>query len=183
MMDTHQTITHRRIPSLEEQQLHRSRSSTKKTWENNTSRMTSNQQWRRSQQLNEVERSAQDHISGIIKDAQRVAPIIPKELSGDEAQGTTMAWSTQPNRHTETSVHPPLAGYIGYAALHEARLGSTYVELPTDPPQSTYVNFTHTQEEIPVDRQLAAQPLEGSQDSTILILAKLSHEEQWSLCE
>jgi hypothetical protein len=77
-------------------------------------------------------------------------------------------------------VHPPLAGYIGYAALHEA---STYVELPTDPPQSTYVNFTHTQGEIPVDRQLAAPPLEGSQDSTVLTLDKLSREEQQSLCE
>jgi hypothetical protein len=80
-------------------------------------------------------------------------------------------------------VHLPLAGYIGYAASHEARLGSTYVELPTDPPQSTYVNFTHTQGEIPGDRQLAAQPLEGSQDSTVLTLAKLSREEQQSLCE
>jgi hypothetical protein len=63
-----------------------------------------------------------------------------------------MAWSTQPNRYTETLVHPPLAGYIKYAASHEARLGSTYVELPTDPPQLTYVDFTHTQGEIPVDR-------------------------------
>jgi hypothetical protein len=44
-------------------------------------------------------------------------------------------------------------------------------------------DFTHTQGEIPVDRQLAAQPLEGSQDATVLTLAKFSHEEQWNLCE
>jgi hypothetical protein len=80
-------------------------------------------------------------------------------------------------------VHPPLADYIGYAALHKARLGYMYGKLPTDPPQSIYVNFTHTQGEIPVDRQLVAQPLEGSQDATVLTLAKFSCEEQWSLCE
>jgi hypothetical protein len=80
-------------------------------------------------------------------------------------------------------VHLPLAGYIGYAASHKARLGSTYGKLSTDPPQSTYVNFTYTQGEIPVDRQLVAQPLEGSQDATVLTLAILSHKEQQSLCE
>jgi hypothetical protein len=58
----------------------------KKTRGNDTSWMTSNQQWQRSQQLNKVERSAQDHILGVIKNVRRVAPIIPKELSGDEAQ-------------------------------------------------------------------------------------------------
>jgi hypothetical protein len=57
------------------------------------------------------------------------------------------------------------------------------VELPTNPPQSTYVNFTHTQGEIPVDRQLAALLLEGSQNSTVLTLAELSCKEQRSLCE
>jgi hypothetical protein len=66
---------------------------------------------------------------------QRVVPIIPKELSGDKAQGTTTTWSTQLNRHTKMSVHSPLADYIGYAASHEARLGYTYGKLPTDPPQ------------------------------------------------
>jgi hypothetical protein len=81
------------------------------------------------------------------------------------------------------SVHLPLAGYIGYAALHGARLGPTYVELHTDPPQSTYVDAIHTQGEIPVDRQLAAQLLEGPQDSTVLTLSKLSRKEQQSLYE
>jgi hypothetical protein len=81
------------------------------------------------------------------------------------------------------SVHPPLVGYIGHTASHEARLGSTHVELHTGPPQSTYVDSIHTQGEIPVDRQLAAQPLEGPQDSTVLTLSKLSHEEQGSLYE
>jgi hypothetical protein len=80
-------------------------------------------------------------------------------------------------------VHPPVAGYIGYAISHGARLGPTYAEIHTDLPQSTYVDAIHTQGEIPVDKQLAAQPLEGSQDSTVLTLSKLSHEEQWSLCE
>jgi hypothetical protein len=55
------------------------------------------------------------------------------------------------------SVHLPLVGYIGHAALHRARLGPTYVEIHTDPPQLTYVDAIHTQGEIPVDRQLAAQ--------------------------
>jgi hypothetical protein len=80
-------------------------------------------------------------------------------------------------------VHPPLVDYIGHAASHEARLGYTYGKLPTDPPQSTYVNFTHIQGEILVDRQLAAQPLEGSQDVTVLTLAEFSREEQRNLCE
>jgi dTDP-D-glucose 4,6-dehydratase len=57
------------------------------------------------------------------------------------------------------------------------------MELSTDPPQLTYVNFAHIQGEIPVDRQLAAQLLEGFQDSTALTLSKLSHKEQRSLCE
>jgi hypothetical protein len=81
------------------------------------------------------------------------------------------------------SVHPPLVGSIGYAALPEARLGSTYMELPTDPPQLTYINFASTQGEIPVDRQLMAQLLEGPQDSIVWTLSKLSREEQQSLCE
>jgi hypothetical protein len=80
-------------------------------------------------------------------------------------------------------VHPPLAGSIGYAALAEVRLGSTYVELPTDPPQWTYIDFASTQGEISVDRPLVAQLLEGPQDSTVLTLSKLSCEEQRSLCE
>jgi hypothetical protein len=73
----------------------------------------------------------------------------------------------------------------GWCTCHwqVARLRSTYVELPTNPPQSAYVDFTHTQGEKPMDRQLAAQPLEGPQDSTALTLSKLSHEEQQSLCE
>jgi hypothetical protein len=94
-----------------------------------------------------------------------------------------MDWPTWPNWHIKTLVHPPLAGSIGYAALPEARLGSTYVEILTDPPQLTYVNFVSTQGEIPVDRQLAAQPLEGPQNSTVLTLSKISHKEQQSLCE
>jgi hypothetical protein len=81
------------------------------------------------------------------------------------------------------SVHPPLVGSIGYAALHKARLGSTYVELPSDPQQSTYSDFISIQREISVDRKLAAQLLEGHQDSTVLTLPKLSHKEQQSLCE
>jgi hypothetical protein len=75
-------------------------------------------------------------------------------------------------------VHLPLAGSIGYAASPEERLRSTYVELPTDPQQSTYVDFASTQREISIDRQLVAQLLEGPQDSTVLTLSKLSHEEQ-----
>jgi hypothetical protein len=59
------------------------------------------------------------------------------------------------------SVHLPLVGYIGHAALYGARLGPTYVEIHTDPQQSTYVNAIHTQGEISVDKQLVAQPLEG----------------------
>jgi hypothetical protein len=114
---------------------------------------------------------------------RKEAPIIPKGLSRDDAQGTSTTWPTRPNRHTETSVHPLLAGYIGHAAPHGARLGPTYVELHTDTPQSTYIDTIHTQGEIPVDRQLAAQPLEEPQDSTVLTLSKLSCEEQWSLCE
>jgi hypothetical protein len=65
----------------------------------------------------------------------------------------------------------------------EQGLGPTYVEIHTNPPQSTYVDAIHTQGEIPVDRQLVAQPLEGPQDSTVLTLSKLSCEEQQSLCE
>jgi hypothetical protein len=53
-------------------------------------------------------------------------------------------------------VHPPLAGYIEHAASHKARLGPTYVEIHTDPSQSTYVDAIYTQGEIPVDKQLAA---------------------------
>jgi hypothetical protein len=75
------------------------------------------------------------------------------------------------------SVHLPLAGSTGYAALHKARPRSTYVELPTNPPQSTYIDSTHTQGEIPVDRHLVAQLLEGPQDSTVLTLSKLSHHD------
>jgi hypothetical protein len=155
----------------------------KKTQGNDTSRTTSNYQWQRSPPVDKVERRAQDHTSGATKDAQRVAHIIPKGLSRDNAQGTTTNWLTRPNRHTETSVHLPLAGYIGHATLHRARLGPTYAEIHTDLPQSTYVDAIHTQGEIPVDKQLAAQPLEGPQDSTVLTLSKLSHEEQRSLCE
>jgi hypothetical protein len=55
---------------------------------------TSNHQWQRSPPLDKVEQSAQDHILGATKDVQRVAPIIPKGLSRDKAQGTTMTWST-----------------------------------------------------------------------------------------
>jgi hypothetical protein len=163
MMDAHQTITCQRTHSLEEWQLHRSRSSMKKTQGNNMSWTMSNHQWWRSPPLDKVKQSLQNHILGTyrcaIKDAQRVAPIIPKRLSEDEAHGTTMAWSTWPNRYTKTLVHLPLVGSIEYAALHKVRLRSTYMELSTDPPLSTYVNFTHTQGEIPVDRQLVAQPL------------------------
>jgi hypothetical protein len=57
-------------------------------------------------------------------------------------------------------VHLLLAGSIGYVALPEARLGSTYVEILTDPPQSTYVDFASTQGEIPVDRQLVLRIFE-----------------------
>jgi hypothetical protein len=67
-----------------------------------------------------------------------------------------MAWPTRPNRYTETLVYLPLAGSIGYAASPKERFRSTYVELPTDPQQLTYVNFASTQREISVDRQLVA---------------------------
>jgi hypothetical protein len=79
--------------------------------------------------------------------------------------------------------HQTLVGSIGYAASPEARLGSTDVEVLTNLPQSTYINFVSTQGEIPVDRQLAAQLLEGPQDLTVLTLSKLSRKEQQSLYE
>jgi hypothetical protein len=105
-------------------------------------------------------------------------PIIPKGLSSIEDTGATPMLLPQQSTPTDLSMHPPLAGNTEDSSSITARLGTTTIDLSSDPQQSTTVNKTPTQVAILGKGPIVTQSREEPQELTPMAMFTIIREEQ-----